>query len=830
MRLQQYDLLVRLSSRSMWSVYLVRDTEAPPPGRLLALKTLRPQIAEARSFRKAFLAKARTGRRLDHPNVVSIAGLGQLNGIYSIASEYVFGVDLQHVLRRSAGVRKPLTVGVLLQIFAALCDGAHYAHELAGDTSGAVIHGEITPQNIMIGFNGVPKLINFPALDPKLVTARLRSDMTREVLSYTSPEQSLGHPACVQSDIFSLGVVLWESLTGKCLFQGSTPEEALKAVREQSIEPPSSAGLLTPIVDAIVMKALCREPGGRYRTALEMKNDVVSLIERAGVALDASTTSKELGSVYGREIVDRALALRAAMAGKADLDVLAQLLGARTIESDELFRSAGAAQNSKTRFEDQSIHLHESTGDLDRELTDRLADSSMNELALISGEGSTVTSVYRHPTSALELMERRKAGETSFLRAQLTGAQLQGENLARMDLRESILVRSNLSNAVLLGANLESASLRGADLAGSRLDGANFDHACLAGACLRDATLFGASLLNCDLSEIQTESLERTGCRIDARTYIRSGWTPAHLVEWRSRGAILENLELFPAAARNAILPDSVELIVSLAEPASPYERVVLEALSVREIGDSSDCKVEIVPGAKSRFIRVTSSRRSNLEKLADRVQELLDERRAESSEIVQQLRSVLHASGSMKVKELELRTAIRAGSPISGTAWSVRLGADNSYRYVRPARLFISYAREDAECRRQLDDHLSTSKQLGEIETWHDQMISAGSKWETSIHERLEDSDAMVLLLSSDFLSSNYCMGVEVKRALEKPIPILPLMVRPVDIEGSTLAMLQCLPRSGGAVTARSRQDQDGAWVEIVTEIRRAMRGIMHP
>src|SRR5262249_6704715 len=132
-------------------------------------------------------------------------------------------------------------------------------------------------------------------------------------------------------------IVLWEALTGRDLFRGSSPLEVLTAIREQKIEPPSKvvAGL-TPIVDPIVMKALRRSPRGRYQNALEMKMDIEELIQRAGVTIDSNPISREFAAIYGDEIVERAFALRGAMAGRADLDQLATVLGGSKLNPKHL--------------------------------------------------------------------------------------------------------------------------------------------------------------------------------------------------------------------------------------------------------------------------------------------------------------------------------------------------------------------------------------------------------------------------------------------------------------------------------------------------------------
>jgi serine/threonine protein kinase len=344
-RLGQYELLVRLAAGGAANVFLVRDTRAQ---QLVALKVLLPSLASNDDFLNMFFTEARIAARLQHPNAVAITGFGQNDGIHCLAMEYVFGASLSQVLKQSARVKKPLTVGVLLRVTATVCDALHVAHELRGEDGKpmGLVHRDVTPQNILIGFNGVPKLTDFGIAKATGRGWETQAGIVKGKFSYMSPEQALGKKIDRRSDIFCTGIVLWEALTGKELFKGTSPMEVIEAIREQPIEPPSKVVPgLSPIVDPIVMKALKRAPRQRYQTAAEMRQEIEDLIARAGVSIDSQTISRELSDIFGQTIVDRAMALRAAMAGRADLEELAKVLGGQRLRDDHLPVIPGGASH-----------------------------------------------------------------------------------------------------------------------------------------------------------------------------------------------------------------------------------------------------------------------------------------------------------------------------------------------------------------------------------------------------------------------------------------------------------------------------------------------------
>lgn len=338
-RLGTHELLVRLAAGGAANVFLVRDLASPNQDQLRALKILLPSLASNQDFLNMFFTEARIASRLSHENIVAITGFGQVDGIHCLAMEYVFGASLAQVLRASARAKKPLTVGVLLRITASVCDALHFAHEMTDDQGQpmGLVHRDVTPQNILIDFEGIPKLTDFGIAKATGRGWETQAGIVKGKFSYMSPEQALGKKVDRRSDIFGTGIVLWEALTGRDLFKGSTAMDVLTAIREQKIEPPSQVVPgLTPIVDPIVMRALRRAPRQRYQTAAEMRDDILDLIRRAGVEIDAKTISQEFYGIYGEDINARAVELKKAKLGKPDLEALARVLGGQPLSSTQL--------------------------------------------------------------------------------------------------------------------------------------------------------------------------------------------------------------------------------------------------------------------------------------------------------------------------------------------------------------------------------------------------------------------------------------------------------------------------------------------------------------
>ncbi len=269
-----YQLIKKLAMGGMAQIYLARRKGAAGVDKQLVVKRILPHLAENDDFIKMFLDEARIAARLNHPNIVQIYDLGAQDDSFFIAMEYIHGEDVRRVWKRSVELEQPLPVALACRIIAESAAGLDHAHKATdGGRPLNIVHRDVSPQNILVTFEGGVKVVDFgiaKAADQATVT---RSGVLKGKYSYMSPEQASGSRNLDRRvDVFALGVVLYELLTGVRLFKRPTDMQTLKAVAECQVTPPSQLGERVPeSLDAIVMKALAKDPDARYSEARHLQ-------------------------------------------------------------------------------------------------------------------------------------------------------------------------------------------------------------------------------------------------------------------------------------------------------------------------------------------------------------------------------------------------------------------------------------------------------------------------------------------------------------------------------------------------------------------------------
>lgn len=282
-----YVLLKKLATGGMAEIFLARPSASGADGRLLVVKRVLPHIAKQGHFQKLFRRETEILMGLTHPRIVQLYDFGIVNNQPYIAMEYIEGKSLRDVGIRLRDTNCKLPMATALEWLAQAAAGLHYAHTFEHKTSGTplnTIHRDISPQNLIISFEGNLKLIDFGiAKANDHANQTITAGTIKGTVGYLAPEQLHGGKIGPRTDIFSLGVVAWETLTGERLFAKPGESEAFVLMKmskfENHVVPPSTFSRDIPFdVDRAVLKALERDPAHRYRHALEFAEELRRLV------------------------------------------------------------------------------------------------------------------------------------------------------------------------------------------------------------------------------------------------------------------------------------------------------------------------------------------------------------------------------------------------------------------------------------------------------------------------------------------------------------------------------------------------------------------------
>jgi serine/threonine-protein kinase len=271
----------------MAEIFLAKQGSASFEGfeRFIVIKRILPNLSENEDFVRMFLDEARLAAQLNHPNIVQIYDIGAVSGQYFIAMEYLSGRDCRRLMKKAAKRGELVPLHFALQVVHGVCEGLEYAHDRT-DGSGRplnVVHRDVSPQNVHVTHDGAVKLLDFGIAKASSQMMETRAGVLKGKYSYMSPEQATGARVDRRSDIFSLGILLFEMSTGRRLFKSENEMQTLRAVIEGNIPHPSSiiAGY-PPDLDAIVMRALQRPLHDRYQTCRELQGDIEAFMASRG--------------------------------------------------------------------------------------------------------------------------------------------------------------------------------------------------------------------------------------------------------------------------------------------------------------------------------------------------------------------------------------------------------------------------------------------------------------------------------------------------------------------------------------------------------------------
>ena len=301
----KYYLLERINVGGMAEVFKAKTFGVEGFERLLAVKRILPNIAEDEEFITMFIDEAKIAVQLQHANIAQIFDLGKVDESFFIALEYVNGRDLRSIFDRMRNKAESLPIAMASYVIMQVCEGLDYAHNKR-DAQGRelhLVHRDISPQNVLIGYEGECKLIDFGIAKAAGKASKTQAGILKGKFGYMSPEQVRGLPIDRRSDIFAVGIVLYELLTGERLFIGESDFSTLEKVRNVEIHPPSSYNKKIPQeLERVVLKALARDPDDRYANAIDLHDDLQSFLYSVGEFFSRKDLAAWMKKTFAMEI------------------------------------------------------------------------------------------------------------------------------------------------------------------------------------------------------------------------------------------------------------------------------------------------------------------------------------------------------------------------------------------------------------------------------------------------------------------------------------------------------------------------------------------------
>lgn len=371
--LGRYRLAFEFASGGMATVYLAREVGESGMNRVVALKCIHPHLAKRQAFVDMFLDEARVAARINHPNVCSVYDFGQVDGTYYIAMEYLVGETFARVVRRMfhKGDEKPAPLKVA-QVIADACEGLHAAHELRGPNGKPmeVVHRDVSPSNIYVCYDGTSRIVDFGIAKAADKLYATRTGEVKGKLAYLAPEQIEQESVDRRADVWSLGVVLWEALTGKRLFRRNTDAKTILAVVQDPVHPPSVYDEDLPDgLDEVVLKSLERDPDKRYQTARDMGRALRAVFLKHRMVIGAPEVAEWMTDLFPEEGQKR-LALVEQTLRLESTGVIGRVSATLT---GEISKTSGIVSDVKARAKGDEIDTREIGPKKAKELADEAA-------------------------------------------------------------------------------------------------------------------------------------------------------------------------------------------------------------------------------------------------------------------------------------------------------------------------------------------------------------------------------------------------------------------------------------------------------------------------
>ncbi|MFW5966949.1 MAG: serine/threonine-protein kinase [Persicimonas sp.] len=392
--------MTKLATGGMAELYLARERGLAGLERLVVIKRILPHLADDPSFVDMFLREARIVARLNHPNVVQIFELGEEEGNYYIAMEYIHGSTVRELQVLSEDDQQGLPLEVITSVIEQACRGLHAAHELR-DLEGnplELIHRDVSPHNLMCTTEGYVKVLDFGVAKAAQGVEATNSGQLKGKFAYMSPEQCLGEKLDRRADVFSLGVVLWEALTDRRLFKRKKDLDMMRAVVNEDPHPPSRHNdQIPPAVDEVVLRALRKDRDERFQTADQMRQALIDAARSANIHYGEDRVATFLQEVAGEELAERQATMH---------DAMERSLTAH--ERKNLLHVTGSSSRSRTGGAEGTEQI-----DQMNTVVERPGDGSSNSVPRSSSSSSPSAPSRGSQPGAKRPTERRSEGSGS---------------------------------------------------------------------------------------------------------------------------------------------------------------------------------------------------------------------------------------------------------------------------------------------------------------------------------------------------------------------------------------------------------------------------------
>jgi hypothetical protein len=291
----------------MAEVMLARTTGMGGFEKLFVVKRILPELATNQEFVRMFLDEARIAASLQHPNIVQTFEVDLVDGAVFSAMEFLQGQDVDAIVRRARERGEPIPLEASLAIVQGTAAGLHYAHERRGSDGEplGIVHRDVSPHNVFVTYDGGVKVIDFGVATAAKKLAQTRFGVVKGKFGYMSPEQCRCEPLDRRSDVFCIGILLYELTTGARLCASDNEWELLKAIAESDPVPPSSRDpAYPPELERIVLRALARDRERRYQTALELARDLESFGRERKLAATPSRLGEVVSGLFAGELAE----------------------------------------------------------------------------------------------------------------------------------------------------------------------------------------------------------------------------------------------------------------------------------------------------------------------------------------------------------------------------------------------------------------------------------------------------------------------------------------------------------------------------------------------